>query len=41
VADDPAANPMQRLKIELLRAFDQHKSHGRSGTASAMASASR
>jgi hypothetical protein len=30
VADEPAANPMQRLKIELLRALDRHKSHGRS-----------
>jgi len=29
MTDEPAANPMQRLKIELLCALDRHESHGR------------
>ena len=29
MTDEPAANPMQRLKIELLRALDRHESHRR------------
>lgn len=28
VADEPAANPMQGLKIELLGALDWHEAHG-------------